>query len=383
MKTLVSIVILLAATSAFAQKRFDMVMTVDSVEREFIVVRPSGPAPAGGYPIVMMFHGSSGNGEKFFNISGWKEKGEEEKFIAVFPSALEYCMIENGRQHRTTKWNNGATQEEACPVQILKDDVFFVRKMLDTIQSVFPIDRNRIYASGFSNGGVFVGKLAIEMSDVFAALTMASGSLNPLDSARPKRNIPLAYIVGANDPGVLERVGLPVIPFNDSALAVLNGVNDRILPTFNLTYDYTRSESENTMTWRYATPASAEPASEFSITLIKGLEHQYPNGTNHPTVAANAFWNFFQRFTLTSRVDDATAADAAVRIYPNPARTEVTVEGSDAQLIVIRNLLGEKMLEQKVDGRTTVPLDGLAAGHYLIELGSDRPTTTRSLVVVE
>lgn len=42
-------------------QRFDVKFNFDGVEREFIVVKPTGAVPAGGYPVVFMFHDSSGN----------------------------------------------------------------------------------------------------------------------------------------------------------------------------------------------------------------------------------------------------------------------------------------------------------------------------------
>ena len=77
------ILIILLPLSIFAQ-RFDVKFNFDGVEREFIVVKPTGAVPAGGYPVVFMFHGSSGDGEQFYNTSKWKERGEIEKFITVF-----------------------------------------------------------------------------------------------------------------------------------------------------------------------------------------------------------------------------------------------------------------------------------------------------------
>lgn len=68
----------------FAQIRRDFTVNFEGVNREFIVVRPSGVVPAGGYPVVFMLHGTSGDGEKFYQGSGWKEKGEAEKFIRFF-----------------------------------------------------------------------------------------------------------------------------------------------------------------------------------------------------------------------------------------------------------------------------------------------------------
>ena len=51
-----------------------------------------------------MFHGSSGNGERFLRISGWREQADRTGLIAVFPTGLRYRMLDTGR--RITKWNS-------------------------------------------------------------------------------------------------------------------------------------------------------------------------------------------------------------------------------------------------------------------------------------
>lgn len=43
---------------------------IDGDNRQYIVQLPSNYDPKNKYPTVMMLHGSSGNGEKFWNISG-------------------------------------------------------------------------------------------------------------------------------------------------------------------------------------------------------------------------------------------------------------------------------------------------------------------------
>ncbi len=63
---------------SIAQIRTDFTLKLDGADREYIVVKPSGVVPPGGYPVVFMFHGTSGDGEQFYNTSRWKEKGEKE-----------------------------------------------------------------------------------------------------------------------------------------------------------------------------------------------------------------------------------------------------------------------------------------------------------------
>ncbi|MBK9529210.1 MAG: hypothetical protein IPO41_13055 [Acidobacteria bacterium] len=50
------------------------------------------------------------------------------------------------------------------------DDVDFISTLLDTIESKYKIDKNRIYASGLSNGGMMSYRLAAELSNRIAAI---------------------------------------------------------------------------------------------------------------------------------------------------------------------------------------------------------------------
>ena len=48
-------------------------------------------------PVVFMFHGGSGDGERFLKISGWREQADATGLIAVFPTGERYRITETGR----------------------------------------------------------------------------------------------------------------------------------------------------------------------------------------------------------------------------------------------------------------------------------------------
>lgn len=294
-------ILALSITSAAAQQRHDITIVVDGVDRQFVVAQPSGAAPSAGYPTVFMFHGSGGDGDRFYNNSGWKELGEREGIVTVFPSALEYCYDdEDGQRKRITKWNCGELVEHACPGQTLRDDTEFVRAIIDTITRLLPIDRERMYASGFSNGGIFTSKLAIEMSDVFPAIAVSAGKLHTLDSAMPRAKIPVAYSIGSTDDRVTEPAGITELPYNDSLFKYVGRIVRSYLGAFELAEDYAQMETPKTVTYLWTTPLPGATARQFSFTLVKGLGHAYPNGSNHAVSAPEAFWNFFEANRGTS-----------------------------------------------------------------------------------
>jgi polyhydroxybutyrate depolymerase len=381
--TIIIVMLAVASMTSFAQTRYDAKMTVDSVEREFIVVRPSGAVPPGGYPMVFMFHGTSGDGEKFYNISGWKEKGEEEKFVTVFPSALRYCFLDDsGKPGMTTKWNNGEAQEVKCPQTIMKDDIHFVRAMIDTITQLLPIDRSRIYASGFSNGGGFVSKLSVEMSDVFAAIAAVAGTLHSSDSATPRRAIPVALVIGTLDDRFYVPFGLPEIPFNDSALFFSARFLRRYLGTFNLTESFTKDSTALSLTYLFNTPATVGlPSTQFSYTLLNDMTHEYPNGTNYPVTAANVFWQFFSRFTGLLSIDATVSSSDQVTLYPNPASSSLVVMGDGEFTLTLRTVLGEEVFTTTGAAGQRIALPTLASGMYIADISTGRKHTATTIYI--
>lgn len=117
-----------------------------------------------------MLHGTTGNGLKFYNISGWKELGDVENIISVYPSSWKYCVIDDGEVKNTTKWNVYPGTFEYCDGEVPRNDIKFFRKIITELNNNFTIDNSRIYLVGFSNGGQMAFRCAVEMSDIFAAI---------------------------------------------------------------------------------------------------------------------------------------------------------------------------------------------------------------------
>jgi polyhydroxybutyrate depolymerase len=57
------------------------------------------------------------------------------------------------------------------------DDVGFIERLLDELETVLCIDRNRVFATGISNGGMFVHRLGCDLPARFAAIAPVAGTL--------------------------------------------------------------------------------------------------------------------------------------------------------------------------------------------------------------
>jgi polyhydroxybutyrate depolymerase len=57
------------------------------------------------------------------------------------------------------------------------DDVFFIEAIIDTLSNDYFIDNNRVYACGYSEGGIFSYELGCRLNDRIAAFASVSGSM--------------------------------------------------------------------------------------------------------------------------------------------------------------------------------------------------------------
>lgn len=277
-------------------------LEIDGDVREYYVHVSSIYDPNNPTPVVFMLHGTSGFGEKFYNISGWKEVGEVENILTVYPSSWEYCIIDEGKVKTTTKWNVYPGSFEYCAGEIPRDDIKFLNQIIIALKQRFNVDSKRIYLAGFSNGGQMAGRVAIEMSDKFAAIVEASGTL-PIDTTfTPIRKVPVIFQLGNSDDLWLgsKSFSIPMAMFDSllTNLPVFQGIVKTHTSSFGLDSTYTLSGDTSSVliaTFR-ATPP--DPAQEFRFVLIKDLEHNYPNGINHPIKGAEIHWNWMKQFTL-------------------------------------------------------------------------------------
>lgn len=283
--------------------RNDYDVEINGDVRNFIINVPASYDGSTAVPLVLMLHGSSGTGEKFYNISRWAEKGEAENFIAVFPTALKYRLIDG---KMSTKWSSAGLANDVPEGTVIKDDVPFLRGLIDLCKNTFSIDGRRVYISGFSNGGGFVkSEVVPRMGDVIAAANATGGVGIPIISPiEGDRNMPVFNISGTKDDRIWEAIGepkeLPIqaeeIEAHDflwsslKNMCTMMGVDTTYreqphIPEYNLMiFDKTLDPQ----------------ASEYIFMMVKELEHRYPNGGNNPrgVIAVDVLWPWFQQFSL-------------------------------------------------------------------------------------
>src|ERR1700684_2765513 len=98
-----SFVLLLAASALGAQETKEKV-TVDDVDRNFLVRLPKGYDPQQHYPVVILLHGMNQDPEDMERLTRFNELADKDGIITVYPFAL------HGR------WNVGVRAAERRPM---------------------------------------------------------------------------------------------------------------------------------------------------------------------------------------------------------------------------------------------------------------------------
>ena len=143
-------------------KRFEA--DIDGLRREWYVYEPSihQRAPEKSLPLLLAIHGYSCTGELFAENSEWHVVGERRDFFVVYVSAYPSNKSFDGRTVPLPTWNSIGMCSDT-------DDIHYIQEVLRDVESKYPIDTERIYVSGHSNGSLFTQTLMKEMPCTFAA----------------------------------------------------------------------------------------------------------------------------------------------------------------------------------------------------------------------
>jgi polyhydroxybutyrate depolymerase len=170
-------------------------ITIDGLPpRKYFINVPGTYTPEIAAPLLIGFHGLGGSPAIFRDSSKIDIYAEERGMIAVFPMGYG---VEYGVE---ASWNAGL----CCGLANINelDDVKFSEAMINSVSDKYNIDKTRIWAVGFSNGGMLSYQLACELSNKITAIGVGSGSLMG-KSCDTKQPVSIIHLHGASDPKVL------------------------------------------------------------------------------------------------------------------------------------------------------------------------------------
>ncbi len=171
--------------------------------RDYVLHVPA--ARPGPRPLVVSLHGAGGSAQGVEHQSGWGALADREGFVVAFPDGT-------GKT-----WNDGRADTPSRSVKEHVDDVGFLAALIEDVARRTPIDRQRVYVNGMSNGAFMTARFACERADLVAAIGLVVGTIGPdvLATCRPARPFSVISFGGTNDPlvpyaGGFVRLGIVV-----------------------------------------------------------------------------------------------------------------------------------------------------------------------------
>lgn len=176
-----------ATSSAYPPGTTEAKLTVAGRSRSFLVHVPPGYRADEATPVVLMLHGGGGSGKQLQTQSAEMDPiADRERFITVYPDGTGLVRT----------WNAGLCCGKAVEDGV--DDVAFVAALLDHLEGALCTDRNRVFATGMSNGALLAHRLACELSDRVVAIAPVAGTMG-IPECKPTRPVAVMQIHGTLD----------------------------------------------------------------------------------------------------------------------------------------------------------------------------------------
>lgn len=246
------------ALSAFAQTQN---IQVGNQTRNMIVYAPSGLPENSA--LIISLHGMNQDAAYQKNAAKFEPIADQEKFVVVFPNG-------KGKQ-----WDISGNS-----------DLDFLSAIIDDMVSRYKIDRNRVYVSGFSMGGMMCYHVANNMADKIAAIAPVSGYMLYGGNATSSRPMPIIHTHGNAD---------DVVTYSNVGSYLQKWRTRNSCPaTAQTTKPYPASKPASVATKDYWGPCDN---SEVVLITLAGKGHWY--STDEASVhTSKEIWAFFKKWSL-------------------------------------------------------------------------------------
>lgn len=323
--------VLLAATPAHAGTFLESAtLTHDGLERWYDLYVPDGLAGVP-VPLLIVLHGGTQSNDvlRVGAALDLRALADSERFVIALPNGTSSATGTSGPSG-SFNWND--CRNDAGPAATPADDVGFVATLIDAVAARLPIDAERVYVAGASNGGMMAYRLALELADRIAAVAAAIANQPAMSECRDTPSEPLSVLI-------MNGTADPIMPWAGGQVAGNRG----LVLSAEATRDFWRARLGTAPTPEHTAFPDLDPddvgtvtsdlyrggreGSEVLFYTVAGGGHvppsiAYPSGgaQNHDVEATQEFWRFLSRH----RRGGAAGRSSGVQVSPDGNLTLVS-----------------------------------------------------------
>jgi poly(3-hydroxybutyrate) depolymerase len=335
---LLSLVILLAVLSV--GKVYSQSITVDGSTRSYIVYAPKNLGE--NRPLLISCHGMNQDANYQKGMLVIESVADTAKFLTVFPQGIDKSWDISGDR-----------------------DIHFVEAIIEKMVSQYKIDRNRVYLSGFSMGGMFTYHAMNKIPDKIAAFAPISGYPMWGTSANASvRPIPIIHTHGTDD---------DVVSFSGVQGALDVWIKHNGCPTTpKIEKNYRGAAHITRRTW-----GPGNQGVEVVLMELAGKGHWISNDNGVKT--GDEIWRFCKRYSLdmkepsvmiTSPKSNLTFVTLGGKSQTGTITIEATASDPDGKVAKVQLYDGDNLLdEQKRNFESVVfTVEALPRGNHLLRV---------------
>jgi len=292
-RTTFIICIIFLSFNLFGQQQLNRTLFFDGQNRSFIVYIPPSYDGSTQVPIVFNFHGGGGTSSSFIFTNDMRPIADTANFIAVYPqAAVDPSDGSNSWLHKTPTTHN---------------DVNFIEAIIDTLSNDYNIDNDRVYACGYSEGGLFSYELGCRLNNRIASFASVSGSMltesyrlnNGFGSCSPIHPTAVLLIPGTSD-GSFHSMYNGFQPYylsvNEITTYWANHNNTAINPTVTAVPNSNTSDGSTVEKRIWENGDNCVTVQELKV--ING-DHDWPGSSGNMDInASQEIWKFISKYDI-------------------------------------------------------------------------------------
>ena len=331
-------------------------ITVDGTSRNYIVYAPKNLGE--GRPLLISCHGMNQDANYQKGMLAIESVADTAKFLTVFPNGIDKGWDISGDR-----------------------DIHFVEALIEAMVTKYKIDRNCVYLSGFSMGGMFTYHAMNKIADKIAAFAPISGypmwGTTANASVRP---IPIIHTHGTGD---------DVVAFSGVQGALNAWIKHNGCPTTAKVVKNYRGASHITRhTW-----GPGNQGVEVVLMELANKGHWISNDNGVKT--GDEIWRFCKRYSLnmkdptvkiTSPTSDLTFVALGGEAQTGNITIEATADDPDGKVVSVKLYNGEQLLEERKTNleSVTFTIQSLSRGTHnlrVVATDNDKRSTEATLTV--